>query len=107
VGLADSWLLRGGAIVDRYDRLRLLTGIQFLCCIPVFGLVVPYFLDILQFWHMALLETLRAPMRSLNPTAGQSILRELVTKAVFTSAVSLHSVGFNFACTSARRSTAR
>jgi hypothetical protein len=33
----------GGVLVDRYDRLRLLTGIQFLCCLPVFGLVFIYF----------------------------------------------------------------
>jgi hypothetical protein len=25
----------GGVIVDRYDRLRLLIGIQFLCAIPI------------------------------------------------------------------------
>jgi len=87
----------GGVIVDRYDRLRLLTAIQFLCCIPVFGLVALYFLDMLQFWHMALLETLWATMRSMNPTAGQSILRELVPEAELMSAVSLYSIGFNFA----------
>lgn len=87
----------GGVIVDRYDRLRLLTAIQFLCCIPVFGLVALYFLDILQFWHMALLETLWATMRSMNPNTGQSILRELVPDAELMSAVSPYSIGFNFA----------
>jgi hypothetical protein len=51
----------GGVIVDRYDRLRLLTAIQILCCVPFFGLVALYFLGVLQFWHMALLET--------NPTS--------------------------------------
>jgi hypothetical protein len=30
----------GGVIVDRYDRLRLLTVIQFLCAVPVFAMVV-------------------------------------------------------------------
>jgi hypothetical protein len=79
----------GGVIVDRYDRLRLLTGIQFFCCIPVFGLVALYFLGVLAFWHMALLETLWATMRSMNPTAGQSILRDLVPESELMSAVSL------------------
>lgn len=87
----------GGVIVDRYDRLRLLRGIQFLCCIPVFSLVVLYFLGLLEFWHMAVLETLWATMRSMNPTAGQSILRELVPEAELMSAVSLYSIGFNVA----------
>lgn len=68
----------GGVIVDRYDRLRLLTGIQFLCCIPVFALIILYFFGVLKFWHMVALETLWATIRSMNPTAGQSMLRDLV-----------------------------
>jgi predicted MFS family arabinose efflux permease len=87
----------GGVLVDRYDRLRLLTGIQFLCCLPVFGLVVIYFAGMLQFWHIAALETLLSIIRSMNPTAGQSILRELVPEEELMSAVSLYSIGFNFA----------
>jgi predicted MFS family arabinose efflux permease len=87
----------GGVIVDRYDRLRLLTGIQFLCCIPVFALVILYFSGILQFWHIAALETLLAIIRSMSPTAGQSILRDLVPESELMSAVSLYSIGFNFA----------
>lgn len=87
----------GGVIVDRYDRLRLLTAIQFLCCIPVFALVGLYFIGRLEFWHMVALETLWSTLRSMNPTAGQSILRELVPESELMSAVSLYSIGFNFA----------
>ncbi len=87
----------GGVIVDRYDRLRLLTAIQFLCCVPVFGLVVLYFFGRLEFWHMVALETLWSTLRSMNPTAGQSMLRDLVPEAELMSAVSLYSIGFNFA----------
>jgi len=47
----------GGVIVDRYDRLRLLTTIQFLWLVSVVGMTVLYFLGILQFWHMVALET--------------------------------------------------
>jgi MFS family permease len=68
----------GGVIVDRYDRLRLLTGIQFICCLPVLGLAILYFTGILAFWHITVLETLWATIRSMNPTAGQSMLRDLV-----------------------------
>lgn len=46
---------------------------------------------------MALLETLWATIRSMNPTAGQSMLRDLVPQAELMSAVSLYSIGFNFA----------
>jgi predicted MFS family arabinose efflux permease len=87
----------GGVLVDRYDRLRLLTGMQFLCCLPVFGLVVIYFTGMLQFWHIAVLETLLSIIRSMNPTAGQSMLRDLVPEEELMSAVSLYSIGFNFA----------
>jgi len=87
----------GGVLVDRYDRLRLLTGIQFLCCLPVFGLVIIYFSGMLQFWHIVALEALLAIIRSMNPTAGQSILRDLVPDEELMSAVSLYSIGFNFA----------
>jgi len=87
----------GGVIVDRYDRLRLLTAIQFLCAVPVFAMVLLYFLGVLQFWHMAVLETLLAIIRSMNPTAGQSLLRDLVPEDELMSAVALYSLGFNFA----------
>jgi len=96
----------GGVIVDRYDRLSLLTGIQFLCCIPVFGIVVLYFLGILEFWHMAPLEPLWATMRSMNPTAGQSILRDLVPESELMSAVSLYSIGFTSPASLAHQSVA-
>jgi len=87
----------GGVFVDRYDRLRLLTGIQFLCCLPVFALVYLYFAGTLEFWHIAVLETALSIIRSMNPTAGQSLLRELVPAEELMSAVSLYSIGFNFA----------
>jgi hypothetical protein len=65
--------LIGGVIVDRYDRLRLLTIIQFLCAAPVFVMVFLYLTGLLRFWHMVVLETLLSILRSINPTAGQSI----------------------------------
>lgn len=87
----------GGVIVDRYDRLRLLTIIQFLCAAPVFILVFLYFSGLLQFWHMLALEILLATIRSMNPTAGQSLLHDLVPEEEIMSAVALYSLGFNSA----------
>jgi predicted MFS family arabinose efflux permease len=87
----------GGVIVDRYDRLRLLIAIQFLCVIPVSIMVFLYFLGSLQFWHMVVLETLLSVIRSINPTAGQSLLHDLVPEDELMSAVALYSLGFNFA----------
>ncbi|HTN70116.1 MAG TPA: MFS transporter, partial [Methylomirabilota bacterium] len=87
----------GGVVVDRYDRLRLLTIIQFLCAVPVFAMVFLYFAGLLQFWHMVVLETLLSIIRSMNPTAGQSLLHDLVPEDELMSAVALYSLGFNFA----------
>jgi len=77
---------------------------QFLCCLPVFGLAVIYFAGMLQFWHIAALETLLSIIRSMNPTAGQSILRDLVPEEELMSAVSLYSIGINCARIVARPS---
>jgi len=87
----------GGVIVDRYDRLRLLTVIQFLCAVPVFAMVVLYFLGVLRFWHIAVLETLLSIIRSMNPTASQSLLQDLVPQDELMNTVALYSLGFNFA----------
>jgi MFS transporter, DHA1 family, staphyloferrin A biosynthesis exporter len=87
----------GGVIVDRYDRLRLLTAIQFLCAVPVFAMVALYFLGILEFWHIAVLETMLSIIRSMNPTAGQSLLHDLVPQDELMNTVALYSLGFNCA----------
>jgi len=60
-------------------------------------LVALYFNSSLAFWHMVVLEFLWSSIRSMNPTAGQSILRDLVPETELMSAVSLYSIGFNFA----------
>jgi len=56
-----------------------------------------YFFGLLQFWHMVVLETLLSIIRSMNPTAGQSLLHDLVPADDLMSAVALYSLGFNFA----------
>lgn len=87
----------GGAMVDRYDRLRLLITIQFLSAAPFFILAVLHFSDVLRFWHMLALVFLWAGFRSGNPPASQSLLREMVPDSEIINAVSLYSMGFNFA----------
>jgi predicted MFS family arabinose efflux permease len=86
-----------GVFVDRYDRLRLLIIVQFLIAIPVFILAALYFWGVLQFWHILLLEVIYAAVRSVNPSATQSILRELVPEGELLNAVALLSIGFNMA----------
>jgi len=87
----------GGVLVDRYDRRRLLMLIQFFSALPVFCFLGLYIFGALQFWHLLALEILFASIRAMNPAASQSILAELVPREELMNAVSLYSIGYNFA----------
>ena len=86
-----------GVFVDRYDRLRLLILVQFSSTIPIFTLAAMYFAGILEFWHILVLEIVYAVLRSINPSASQSLLRDLVPADELLNAVALFSIGFNVA----------
>lgn len=87
----------GGVLVDRYDRKLLLLLIQFLSAVPAFIFLALYILGALEFWHLLGLEILNGSIRSINPSASQSILGELVPREHLMNAVSLYTIGFNIA----------
>jgi MFS family permease len=87
----------GGVLVDRYDRKLLLILIQFFSALPALIFLALYFLQALQFWHLLALEILFGSIRSINPSASQSILGELVPREHLMNAVSLYTIGFNIA----------
>jgi MFS family permease len=87
----------GGVLVDRYDRKRLLILIQFATACPLFIFVALYGFGALQFWHLLALEILNGSIRAMNPSASQSILAELVPHKDLMNAVSLYTMGGNFA----------
>lgn len=87
----------GGVLVDRYNRLRLLILINFVSLVPVFVFVVLYFGGVLEFWHILILESAHSIVRSVNPTASQSIVRDLVREDELINAISLVTIGFNIA----------
>jgi len=89
--------LLGGVLADRYDRLRLLILIQFFSSIPIFVFVLLYFWGVLEFWHILILEIISGVIRSVNPSASQSLLHELVPGDELMDAVALYTIGFNFA----------
>jgi MFS family permease len=84
-------------LVDRYDRKRLLILIQFFSVLPVFMFLVLYTFGALEFWHLLAVEVLFGSIRAVNPSASQSILAELVPREHLMNAVSLYTIGFNFA----------
>lgn len=63
----------------------------------MFGLTLLYFLGMLQFWQILVLEALYAAVRSIIPSASQSLIRDFVPDEALLSAVSLYSLGFNLA----------
>jgi MFS family permease len=87
----------GGVLVDRYDRKRLLVVIEFLSALPVLIFLALYMLGRLEFWHLLAFEILFGSIRAVNPSASQSILAELVPREHLMNAVSLYTIGFNFA----------
>jgi MFS family permease len=87
----------GGVFVDRYDRKFLLLLIQFFSAVPAFIFLALYVLGALEFWHLLGLEILSGSIRSINPSASQSILGELVPREHLMNAVSLYTIGFNIA----------
>ncbi len=87
----------GGVLVDRYDRRFLLLLIQFFSALPAFIFLALYVLGALEFWHLLGLEILSGSIRSINPSASQSILGELVPREHLMNAVSLYTIGFNIA----------
>jgi MFS family permease len=87
----------GGVLVDRYDRKRLLILIQFFSALPVLMFLTLYTFGALEFWHLLAVEILFGSIRAVNPSASQSILAELVPREDLMNAVSLYTIGFNFA----------
>jgi predicted MFS family arabinose efflux permease len=87
----------GGVLVDRYDRKRLLILIQFFSVLPVLLFLILYTFGALEFWHLLAVEILFGSIRAVNPSASQSILAELVPREHLMNAVSLYTIGFNFA----------
>jgi predicted MFS family arabinose efflux permease len=87
----------GGALVDRYNRLRLVILIQFFTAVPIFIFIGLYLTGVLEFWHLLALQVVTSVVRSVNPSASQSLIRELVPDQVLMSAIALFSIEFNFA----------
>ena len=87
----------GGVLVDRYNRKLLLILIQFASAVPVLIFIVLYTSGLLQFWHLLALEILFGSIRAVNPSASQSMLAELIPREHLLNAVSLYTIGFNFA----------
>lgn len=87
----------GGVLVDRYNRMRLLIFNQLFSSVPIFIFVALHVAGALEFWHILVLQIVFGTIRSINPAASHSLLRDLVPADELMNAVSLYTMGFNFA----------
>jgi MFS family permease len=85
----------GGAIADRVDRRKLLIVTQTLGMLQatVYWLVV--FFGVVRYWHVLTLACFLGVVNTINQTARQSLVNELVPKDDLSNAIALHASVFN------------
>lgn len=81
----------GGAIVDRLDRRRLLLLTQNLAMIQAFVFWALVYLDLIRFWHVLFLVLFLGTVNTLNQTARQSLINNLVPREELMNAIALNS----------------
>jgi len=85
----------GGAIADRVDRRKLLIVTQTLGMLQatIYWLVV--FFGVVRYWHVLILACFLGVVNTVNQTARQSLVNELVPKDDLSNAIALHASVFN------------
>jgi MFS family permease len=85
----------GGAIADRFDRRRVLMITQSLAMTQalVYWSLVEF--KLIQFWHIAMLAFFLGVVNTINQTARQSLVNDLVPKEELLNAIGLQSSVFN------------
>ena len=85
----------GGAIADRVDRRKLLILTQTLGMVQasVYWLVV--FFGLVRYWHVLILACFLGVVNTVNQTARQSLVNDLVPKEDLSNAIALHASVFN------------
>jgi MFS family permease len=85
----------GGVLTDRFERRRLVMLTQMLGMLQasVYWLVV-YF-GVIRYWHVLILACFLGIVNTINQTARQSLVNDLVPKEDLANAIALHSSVFN------------
>lgn len=81
----------GGAMVDRLDRRRLLLLTQNLAMIQAFVFWALVYFDLIRFWHVLFLVLFLGTVNTLNQTARQSLINNLVPREELMNAIALNS----------------
>jgi len=85
----------GGAIADRFDRRRLLILTQFLGMVQAFVYWFAVYFDFIVYWHILVLACILGMVNTLNQTARQSLVNNLVPREDLSNAIALHASVFN------------
>ena len=86
----------GGVLTDRFERRRLADRSRkdSACCKPtIYWLVV--FFGVIRYWHVLILACFLGVVNTINQTARQSLVNDLVPKEDLANAIALHSSVFN------------
>jgi MFS family permease len=85
----------GGVLTDRFERRRLVMLTQALGMLQasVYWLVV--FFGVIRYWHVLILACFLGVVNTINQTARQSLVNDLVPKEDLANAIALHSSVFN------------
>ena len=85
----------GGAIVDRFDRRRVLMVTQSLAMVQAIVYWLAVYFEVILFWHIAVLAFFLGAVNTINQTARQSLVNSLVPKEELLNAIGLQSSVFN------------
>jgi MFS family permease len=85
----------GGAIADRVDRRKLLIVTQTLGMLQAAIYWVVVFFGFVRYWHVLTLACFLGVVNTVNQTARQSLVNELVPKENLSNAIALHASVFN------------
>lgn len=87
----------GGVLADRWDRRRLLIGLQILMLAQAAALTALTFSGDVQVWHLYFLSLVLAVASAFEIPARQAFLKDMVGREDLTNAIALNSSMFNSA----------
>ncbi|HTX90748.1 MAG TPA: MFS transporter [Anaerolineales bacterium] len=89
--------LPGGVIVERLDKRKTVIAMQVVEMIQAFALAALALAGVIQIWHIIVMSFILGTASTIEITARQSMLIELVGKPALPNAIALQSTIFNLA----------
>lgn len=87
--------LFGGALADQIERRRLMQSSQTFAMILAFTLAALVWTDVVQFWQVCIIGSLRGVSMSVTQPTRQALISELVPRSSLMNAVALNSATMN------------